>query len=718
MTNNDPEKPAVPNVTAGGANSNTDDIPVLQTRGRRSAPGSSNTSEPSSGSDLDAAQARDVSSSPLAQEQHSPVPPQRLLLVEPSTTMRYVLKKYLSELGFDVVSLDDFKQALATLRTQFDEFDSGNEFVAVLFGWQSARDAVVERFLDQLESPDFHDLPVIALSQEMRAHSRAWVAGRQYTELVRWKDYRQVGVRLEYMLDTDLDEPASVAALTPERQQLCILVVDDSNSIRLALHDLLMSNGHDVTLASTHEEALQLALDNRFDLALLDYYLEESTGDTLCAELIAHKDTGDITCAILTGSFSDHIIKRCLSAGAIECMFKNESSELLLARITAIGRIVSQRAQALTQVQQLRSALSTLAADELVIDTGHNIAHIGERAAALLANDESTKPHRWFGEPLSSLLDGPELEHIVTPDKKAQVLNASIRRGMQVRQIAFQPIAIYQSHEHRGIDSIWKLSTQADKNRTETCESAGLLSDAVSDPLSDTGSRADSHAADVSLGIRVDQHENAPSNAVSGGSDEEYNSQSRALEDNDRAMAFVKNLDALLGSPIVDEPGKATDSTVTSASAQSSSTEWRNSLLLIELAYEEPDGRLKPVTADSSRLDEFLLAVRRQVSLETEVAYFGSSRIGFVMNHDTAATGLMHARLVMQKCNKLAVAAGFSSASCVGALARLDLHSNQNAETLLADLHRVLPKVASAGRNRLLLSDYERSLPVYPDGKH
>ena len=44
----------------------------------------------------------------------------KLLLVEPSSTMRFVLEKYLNSLGFETVALDDFRKAQSMLRAQFD----------------------------------------------------------------------------------------------------------------------------------------------------------------------------------------------------------------------------------------------------------------------------------------------------------------------------------------------------------------------------------------------------------------------------------------------------------------------------------------------------------------------------------------------------------------------------------------------------------------------
>ena len=300
----------------------------------------------------------------------------RLLLVEPSSTMRYVLEKYLIALGYDVTALDDYRQARTLLRRQFDNFDPAHEFLSVLFGWQATRDSDAGKFLVLLDSPDFHDLPVVVLSQEMRADSRAWVAGREHTTQLRWKDYRDIKERLITLLDDSFADEDLSTTVKFSNDDINILVVDDSASIRFALRDLLALHGYRVTITATHEEAMQAAINQRFDVAVLDFYLEESTGDDLCQALIEHEATGEITCAILTGTYSDHIIKRSLRSGAVECMFKNESSELLLARIDAISRIVRSRKILFENQARLDQVIDKVGTAVLVSDTDQRLSLI------------------------------------------------------------------------------------------------------------------------------------------------------------------------------------------------------------------------------------------------------------------------------------------------------------------------------------------------------
>jgi len=97
----------------------------------------------------------------------------RLLLVESSTTMRFVLDNYVQSLGHKVVSVGDYQEAVEALRNQFQSFD--NDFDAIILGWPSVAVREADTLTALLEQDDFHALPVIVMSTDQRAETRAWV---------------------------------------------------------------------------------------------------------------------------------------------------------------------------------------------------------------------------------------------------------------------------------------------------------------------------------------------------------------------------------------------------------------------------------------------------------------------------------------------------------------------------------------------------------------
>lgn len=64
-----------------------------------------------------------------------------------------------------------------------------------------------------------------------------------------------------------------------------ILVVDDQPGIRLLLTDILTSEGHRVTIASTGKEALDKIHQASFDLIILDYKLPIIDGGEVLNQL-------------------------------------------------------------------------------------------------------------------------------------------------------------------------------------------------------------------------------------------------------------------------------------------------------------------------------------------------------------------------------------------------------------------------------------------------
>lgn len=311
----------------------------------------------------------------------------RLLLVEPSATMRYVLENYAQSLGFDVVAIGEYNNAENALHEQYRSY--GGDFSGVLLGWSIVPDESADKLAETLESPEFADMPVVVLSTDMRAETRAWVAGREHTAVLHWKEYQAIDELLQKMLQTP-SEDRDTFTTKFDNADINVLIVDDSVSIRFALRDLFELQGYRVSVANGHDEAMAIARQGSFDIAVVDFYLQDGTGDALCKKLIADPNTGNVTCAILTGTYADHIIKRSLRAGAVECMFKNESSELLLARIDALSRFVRQRKRLGKEQRRLDELVDKLAGATMIISDNDVISYASQQACSLLGFDTRT----------------------------------------------------------------------------------------------------------------------------------------------------------------------------------------------------------------------------------------------------------------------------------------------------------------------------------------
>ena len=100
-----------------------------------------------------------------------------------------------------------------------------------------------------------------------------------------------------------------------------ILVVDDNQGIRRLLYDFLTQEGFDVNEASDGLMALQLVLEEKPRLVLLDMRMPGLSGmetlsklkdlapETIVVAMSAYTDTKDIRNAIIEGRIEHHITK-------------------------------------------------------------------------------------------------------------------------------------------------------------------------------------------------------------------------------------------------------------------------------------------------------------------------------------------------------------------------------------------------------------------------
>lgn len=259
----------------------------------------------------------------------------RILLVELSATIRHIERNLLIKTGYEVEAVLDYESALARLRPGSDDVAA---FDAVVLGWQGDDIYGDERVISLLEQRNYTSLPVLVFAHEADANLIARVNDRPNTQFLHWQDYRKSADLIGSLLVTAKQGKPSKVAETPIVQPIRVLFVDDSRTVRAKYQRLLMANGYETETAGTVGEGYSKALASQFDIAIIDYFMPDATGDALCRRLRNNASTTGITSAIITGSYLDKAIKQSLEAGAVECMFKNESDDLFLTRIDAMSR--------------------------------------------------------------------------------------------------------------------------------------------------------------------------------------------------------------------------------------------------------------------------------------------------------------------------------------------------------------------------------------------
>jgi diguanylate cyclase (GGDEF)-like protein/PAS domain S-box-containing protein len=256
----------------------------------------------------------------------------KILLIETSATLRHALKKMLLSHGYEVTVVGDFSAGLERLTTAGEATVDG-----VVLGWPSRTQTSTDELLTTLGESEFAELPLLVLAHEADSGKLGWVSGRMHTAFLLWENYQDAVKTLPQLLNRQAAQPCYDANTeTPIR----ILLVDDSPTARVKFRKLLDRAGYETATAATAEEAMARALEEPFDIAIIDYFMPDKNGDALCRELRTNPRTANIMPAVLTSTYLDKVIQTSLAAGAVECMFKNEADDLFSTRVGAMSRTI------------------------------------------------------------------------------------------------------------------------------------------------------------------------------------------------------------------------------------------------------------------------------------------------------------------------------------------------------------------------------------------
>lgn len=312
----------------------------------------------------------------------SPKNKQRILLVEESATLRYILAKGMQKQGYELMSLDTFSAAQDTLKK------SAGSYHAVIIGWPNFdKHPQVKELTALLEDPAYSELPVLLLSNDASLEVLNWMSKRRFTALVPWENYQESVATLQKLLGSDRGRVKAkpISCIT---SPIRILFVDDSVSIRHYYQRLLERNGYITETADSVQAAFDKAVNGAFDLAIIDYFMPEENGYVLCQKLRDDPRTAGIRSAVITGTYLDEVIKDCLQAGAVECMFKNEAEELFMARIASMSRFIEVQKSIQTERERLAGILESVGEGVYGVDNAGLITFVNPAAMNIVGAAE------------------------------------------------------------------------------------------------------------------------------------------------------------------------------------------------------------------------------------------------------------------------------------------------------------------------------------------
>jgi diguanylate cyclase (GGDEF)-like protein/PAS domain S-box-containing protein len=308
----------------------------------------------------------------------------RVLLIEQSPTIRHIERNLLIKAGYEVEVDADYKSAITRIRASSED---GVIFDAVLVGWPADTSIDAAALCVMLERQAYASQVMIACAHEKMESVDAWAKRRPNTAFMLWSDYKRSADLLSGLLVEANKAKTNLVQSQPAVQPIRVLFVDDSRTVRVKYKRLLNANGYETETAANVGEGFEKALASPFDIAIIDYFMPDATGDVLCHKLRENETTASITPAIITGTYLDRAIKESLEAGAVECMFKNESDDLFLTRIDAMSRHIRAHKSIEKERKRLGGILRSVGDGVYGVDPNGHISFVNPACRQILGYD-------------------------------------------------------------------------------------------------------------------------------------------------------------------------------------------------------------------------------------------------------------------------------------------------------------------------------------------
>lgn len=281
----------------------------------------------------------------------------RVLVIDDSMTMRLVLKRWLTDAGYEVVLAEDGLRAMALLEKEVFDLLTCDAEMPGMDGFELC--AALRAMESSAAVPH---APVIFIT----AHDQ--LADRQRGFDVGATDFMPKPPKEEEFL-------ARVERLLRPDQKLCgltALVVEDSSVTRRIVSSVLRENGIRVIEASNGEEAYRIlvAQGAKLDLMITDYEMPVMDGKELCSRARTSLGLAWLPIIFLSGLSETNYILDLFAAGATDYINKPFTREELMARILVhveIRKLSQERVRRIEEMEQLQrvkdSVLSVASSD-------------------------------------------------------------------------------------------------------------------------------------------------------------------------------------------------------------------------------------------------------------------------------------------------------------------------------------------------------------------
>jgi DNA-binding NtrC family response regulator len=168
---------------------------------------------------------------------------------------------------------------------------------------------------------------------------------------------------------------------TASKNGLAILVVDDETIVRESLGLWLEEDGHQVTVADSARQALRLAAESHFDMALIDIKMPSMDGLELQARLA--EANPELTVVIMTAYASVETAVRALKAGAYDYLvkpFDPDELSLLIRRAADFRSLSDENAR-------LKESLDAARTSSHIVGRSPAMRHVLELVESVASTD-------------------------------------------------------------------------------------------------------------------------------------------------------------------------------------------------------------------------------------------------------------------------------------------------------------------------------------------
>lgn len=269
----------------------------------------------------------------------------QILVVDDSLTIRMDLRSALSAAGFLVTACETKALAQKVLETR--------AFALIILDVLLPDGDGLDLLKQIRANPHFARMPVILLSTETEVKDRILAMTVGADEYI-GKPY-DTGYLIQRAREL-MNRSSSVVSLVPESDQPAkLLAVDDSPTYLDALARVLREDGHDIILARSGEEALDLLLFERVDCVIIDLLMPGIGGMEAARRIRSNPATRAVPIMILTGR--DEPSDRHMGAQIGVDEFVIKSPELWMLKVQLRGLL--RRARRARRAREIEEAAPT-----------------------------------------------------------------------------------------------------------------------------------------------------------------------------------------------------------------------------------------------------------------------------------------------------------------------------------------------------------------------